>query len=147
MDGIVRLSVRSSEFPLLLFREVNMRVRLATLTAATILIAGTSTVYANILCAVKLGYMKDMLRDRPGTICPVGERRVDPKVVGLQGPPGQNTAKGTPIYDCSVCAEGRLSLLNNCEFLEATGGFDPLGKGEVKTATKQCKLAGYLLSP
>jgi hypothetical protein len=126
-----------------------MRARLAALIAAANLVASTSTVDADILCAVKVGFSKDMLRDRPGPICPIGERPVDPRAVGLQGPAARNPAKGVPIYDCSTCAEGRLSLLSTCEFLEPTGGFGhpPGDTAGVQTATKPCKLVGYLMSP
>jgi hypothetical protein len=126
-----------------------MRVRIAALSAAVILISGTSAANADILCAVRVGYIRDALRDRPGPNCPFGERLVSPAAVGLQGPPGQNAAKGIPIYDCSICMDGKLALLSTCESLMPAGGFVrlPGAREEVKTITKQCKLVGYLTSP
>jgi hypothetical protein len=110
-----------------------MRARLAALnTAAAILIAGTSAATADILCAVKIGYQRDLLRDRPGPNCPVGERRVNPAAVGLQGPPGQNTAKGLAIYDCSICTDGKLTLLSTCETLGPVGSFGHLRRGSTR---------------
>jgi hypothetical protein len=126
-----------------------MRARLAALNAVAILFVGTSAVNADILCAVKVGYIRDALRDRPGPNCPVGERRVNPTTVGLQGPPGQNASKGIAIYDCSICIDGKLTLFSTCESLEPASGFGhPPGAAEgVRTMTQQCKLVGYLVSP
>jgi hypothetical protein len=144
-----RRALRSaSEFPLYIFKEVIMRTRATTLTTAAILIVGSSAVHADILCAVKMGFRKDTLRDRPGPMCPIGERLVNPSAVGLLGPPGQYAAKGMPIYDCSVCTEGRLSLISTCEFLEQGGFGHPPGATEgVETTNKPCKLVGYLIAP
>jgi hypothetical protein len=129
--------------------EDHMRARLAALSAAAILIAGTSAVNARILCAVKVGYMRDILRDRPGPRCPVGERLVNPAAVGLRGPPGENTAKGLPIFDCSICTDGKLTLISTCESPEPTLGFGhPPGATEgVRTITKRCNLVGFLIAP
>jgi len=128
-----------------------MRARLSALTTAAILIASTSVVCADILCAVKVGYIRDAVRDRPGPNCPFGERLVNPAAVGLQGLPGRSAAKGIPIYDCSICIDGKLTLFNTCESL------DPAGFGDLpsamkadrtnRTMTKQCNLVGYLMSP
>lgn len=75
-----------------------MQHRLAAVAAATILIAGTSVVHAEILCAVDLAYLKDVLRVRHGPMCPVGERLVDPATIGLQRlPERQSPAKGEPL--------------------------------------------------
>jgi hypothetical protein len=75
-----------------------MRPRLAAPAAAAILIAGTSAVHADILCAVELGYLKDVLRDRPGPACPFGERLLDPAAIGLQRlPEPQDAPTGMPI--------------------------------------------------
>jgi hypothetical protein len=127
-----------------------MRARLAALSAAAILIAGTSAVNADILCAVAVGYMRDTLRDRPGPNCPAAERRVNPAALGLQGPPPrQNAAKGLPIFDCSICVDGKLTFLSACESPESTLGFGhPPGATEGGTVTtKQCRLVGYLIAP
>jgi hypothetical protein len=61
-----------------------MRPRLAALAAATMLIAGTSAVHADILCAAELGYLKDILRAHRGSACPIGERLLDPAAIGQQ---------------------------------------------------------------
>ena len=128
-----------------------MRARSSALTAAAIVIAGTSVVRADILCAVKVGYIRDALRDRPGPNCPFGERPVNPAAVGLQGLPGQKAAKAIPIYDCSICLDGRLTLLGTCESLEPAAFGDPPSAMKAdrtnRTMTKQCRLIGYLMSP
>jgi hypothetical protein len=75
-----------------------MRTRLVALAAAAILIAGRSAVHADILCAVEVGYLKDVMRVRPGLVCPFGERLLDPAVIGLQKlPEAQDAAKWVPI--------------------------------------------------
>jgi len=126
-----------------------MRVPMAALIAAVVLTNAPSAVRADILCAVNLlGYTKDIVKDHTGrSTCLPSERPVNLAAQG--GPPGQNAPKGMPIYDCSVCTEGRLSPLATCEFLEPTGSFGhPLAATEgAKTTTKQCKLVGYLISP
>jgi hypothetical protein len=128
-----------------------MRGPLATLIAAVVLTGATSAVRADVLCAVNLvGYTRDIVKDHPGrSTCLDNERPVNLAAAGLQAPPEQNTPKGMAIYDCSVCTEGRLSPLSTCELLEPTGSFGhpPAATEGVQTATKQCKLVGYLISP
>jgi hypothetical protein len=128
-----------------------MRAPSAALIAVVVLIGATSAIRADVLCAVNLaGYTKDIVKDHAGrSACLENERRVDLASTGLRGPQEQNAPKGMAIYDCSVCTEGRLSLLSTCEFLEPTGSFGhPSAATEgVRTTTKQCKLVGHLLSP
>ena len=139
----IRLGLRSA------LKEDHMRARLAALSAAAILITGTSAINADILCAAKVGYLRGTLRDRLGPNCPAGERQVNPAAMGLLGLPGQYTAKGIPIFDCSICVDGKLTFLSTCESPESTLAFGhPPGATEGGTiTTKQCKLAGFLIAP
>jgi hypothetical protein len=75
-----------------------MRPQLAVLAAAAILIGGRSAVHADILCAPEVGYLKDVVRVRPGLACPFGEQFLDPAAIGLQKlPEAQAAAKWVPI--------------------------------------------------